>query len=87
MYCLIKPRKLRELKFDPSIKQKISRLEQLLNGVHTTFTVKQKGKIHLIEGTIGEGIKFFREHNIEDKFIYELLQSYYDTSDYINDRE
>jgi len=78
--CFASKEKLLNFKLDSSYKARISRLESLLSDVRTSFTRRYKEDIRVLDNvTISDGVQFFRDTGIEDKFIYELLQKYYES--------
>lgn len=80
LICLINKEKLLALKFDSSLRDKISRLIDELDGIRTTFTRRLGADIIIYENAlIRDGVDFFRNEGIDDKHIYEVLKYYYET--------
>jgi hypothetical protein len=76
IYCKINVEKLKKLEFS-SYSHKALEIEKRHPHIQTTFRITySNGSVFEKEGGIREGILFFKDHNIDDKSIHDLLSKY-----------
>jgi hypothetical protein len=72
IYCRINVEKLKKVEFS-SYSHKLIKIERENSDVWTTFVFNRRGVTIKKMGNIRDGILFFKKHNVDDKFIYDLL--------------